>query len=164
MTTTHRTNVGEVGVGVEAETYTRDEHLDDRHGLGEIGTLISELSRESTLLVRQEAALVRAEMDQKVHQMQKGATELSAGAGLAYLGLGFLCLSLMFLMAYVIPFWASTLLLGGVLLLIGAALISKGKKDAKPGNMTPDRTIQSVRETPDAIRGRAAKRRTHHAQ
>src|SRR5690606_13687539 len=46
---------------------------DEARATDDVTGLLSELTRETTLLMHQEVALVRAEMDEKVQRLEKGA-------------------------------------------------------------------------------------------
>jgi len=61
-----------------------------------LGDLFSDLSRETTTLVRQEVQLAKAELTQSATEVARGIGMLLAGGAIAYAGLLFLLLAIVF--------------------------------------------------------------------
>ena len=61
-----------------------------------LGDLFSDLSRETTTLVRQEVQLAKAELTQSATEAARGIGMLVAGGAVAYAGLLFLLLAIVF--------------------------------------------------------------------
>jgi hypothetical protein len=120
-----------------------------------LGELVGNLSESTTKLLRQEVALARAETKQELAVAGRGAGML-AGAGVAAL-LALIMLSLAavdLLSNWMDPGWAY-LLVFAVWAVIGAILAAQGRKALKQVNPVPERTQETIREIPDAVRGRS---------
>ena len=111
--------------------------------------LFSDLWRQTALLFRQEADLAKAEISEKVGQVETAVASLAVGA--VVLHAGFLLLlaaavgGLMKLLPAEHAAWLAPLMVGVVVLIAGAVLLAKGRSKMKAGNLTPTRTMQSMR-------------------
>ncbi|MBF0374552.1 MAG: phage holin family protein [Alphaproteobacteria bacterium] len=111
--------------------------------------LFSSLLRDLSDLVRQEIALARAETGEKVRQVSRGAVWLGIGGVLAFAGLLFLLLAITLALSGVMAPWAAALIVGIVAAGIGVMLLKAGQNRLSPRNLTPDRTVRTLRD--DAI-------------
>lgn len=111
-----------------------------------LGELFSELSRQTSTLIRQEVALAKAEMKEKGTEVGKDVGMMAAGGALAYAGLLALIATAIIVLAYFMPWWLSALIVSLVVLGIGGALIMRGMTALKNTNMAPEHTIESVKE------------------
>lgn len=118
-----------------------------------IGDLIKELRDETTTLVRQEFALARTEMSEKASKVGRNAAYTGIGALMLYLGLFFglvaLSVGLALLLrdvAGVHAWWLGPLIVGAVVGIAGAVMTSKGVATLKQQSLTPDKTVQSLKE------------------
>ena len=112
-----------------------------------LGELFTELSRETSTLVRQEVSLAKAEMSQKVSEVGKDVIFLIAGGAVAYLGMFALIIGLILLLALAdVPPWASALLVGILVTLLGAFLVQKGLARLKKADLTPHETLETLKE------------------
>ncbi|MBF0332815.1 MAG: phage holin family protein [Alphaproteobacteria bacterium] len=111
--------------------------------------LFSSLLRDLSDLVRQEIALARAETGEKVRQVSRGAVWLGIGGVLAFAGLLFLLLAITLALSDVIAPWAAALIVGVVAAGIGVMMLKAGQNRLSPRNLTPDRTVRTLRD--DAI-------------
>jgi protein-S-isoprenylcysteine O-methyltransferase Ste14 len=119
------------------------QHSTDDRSLGE---LFSELSRQSSTLIRQEVALAKAEMKQKGTEAGKDIGMMAAGGALAYAGLLALIAAVIIILANVIPWWLSALIVGLVVVGIGGLLIQRGMSALKASGVAPEQTIESLKE------------------
>ena len=111
-----------------------------------LGDLFSDLSRETTTLVRQEVQLAKAELTQSATEAARGIGMLVAGA-VAYAGLFFLLLAIVFgLIEAGWDAWLSALVVGLVVVAIGAILVLRARESLKPANLAPRRTIETLKE------------------
>jgi hypothetical protein len=108
--------------------------------------LLGDLARESARLLRQEIALVKAELLGKLGRMGMGAAELVAGGLVAYAGFLVLLAAAILGLGHVMPAWLAALVVGVVVVAIGLGLVWKGRRDVKPENLVPDRTLRTLRE------------------
>ena len=112
-----------------------------------LGDLFSDLSRETTTLVRQEVQLAKAELTQSATEAARGIGMLVAGGAVAYAGLLFLLLAIVFgLIEAGWDAWLSALVVGVAAVAIGAILVLRARESLKPANLAPRRTIETLKE------------------
>ena len=112
-----------------------------------LGDLFSDLSRETTTLVRKEVQLAKAELTQSATEAARGIGMLVAGGAVAYAGLLFLLLAIVFgLIEAGWDAWLSALVVGLVVVAIGAILVLRARESLKPANLAPRRTIETLKE------------------
>ena len=112
-----------------------------------LGDLFSDLSRETTTLVRQEIQLAKAELTQSATEAVRGIGMLVAGGVVAYAGLLFLLLAIVFgLIEAGWDAWLSALVVGLVVVVIGAVLVLRARESLKPANLAPRRTVETLKE------------------
>jgi len=112
-----------------------------------LGDLFSDLSRETTTLVRQEVQLAKAELTQSATEAARGIGMLLAGGAVAYAGLLFLLLAIVFgLIQAGWDAWLSALVVGLVVVAIGAILVLRARESLKPANLAPRRTVETLKE------------------
>lgn len=129
------------------------QHVQDDRSLGE---LFAELSNETSRLVRQEVALAKKELGEKVSHAGKDVGFIVAGALIAYAGfvvfLGFAVIGL-----YIVThhWWLSALVVALVVMAAGGFLIMTGKNNLAHEDMTPHRTIESLRQDGEMVKQEA---------
>jgi hypothetical protein len=112
-----------------------------------LGDLFSDLSRETTTLVRQEVQLAKAELTQSATEAARGIGMLVAGGAVAYAGLLFLLLAIVFgLIEAGLDAWVSALVVGLVVAAIGAVLVLRARESLKPANLAPQKTVETLKE------------------
>ena len=111
-----------------------------------LGELFSELSQETTTLIRQEVNLAKTEMSQKASRVGKDVGFMAAGGAVAYAGLLAILAGVIALLALVIPLWLSALLVGVVVAGLGYFLVRKGLDALKQEDLAPRDTIQTLKE------------------
>ena len=112
-----------------------------------LGDLFSDLSRETTTLVRQEVQLAKAELTQSATEAARGIGMLVAGGAVAYAGLLFLLLAIVFgLIEVGWDPWVSALVVGLVVVAIGTILVLRARESLKPANLAPRRTVETLKE------------------
>jgi xanthine/uracil permease len=112
-----------------------------------LGDLFSDLSRETTTLVRQEVQLAKAELTQSATEAARGIGMLVAGGAVAYAGLLFLLLAIVYgLIDAGWDPWLSALVVGLVVVAIGAILVLRARESLKPANLAPRRTVETLKE------------------
>ena len=112
-----------------------------------LGDLFSDLSRETTTLVRQEVQLAKAELTQSASEAARGIGMLVAGGAVAYAGLLFLLLAVVYgLIEAGWDPWLSALVVGVVVVAIGAILVLRARESLKPANLAPRRTVETLKE------------------
>ncbi|KAA0111431.1 phage holin family protein [Mycolicibacterium sp. P1-5] len=120
-----------------------------------LGELLSQLSTQTSRLVRDEIRLAQKEFQDSARHAGMGAGLISVAGLLAVLGLLTLVAAAVAALSLVLPVWAATLIVGAVLLVIAgiAALISRGQLE----RVTPaaPETVASVKKDIDEVKGAA---------
>ena len=119
-----------------------EQSRDDRS----LGELFSELSRQTSTLIRQEVALAKVEMKQKGTEVGKDVVMMAAGGALAYAGLLALIATVIIILAEFIPWWLSALIVSLVVLGVGGMLVQRGMSALKQTSMAPEQTIETLKE------------------
>lgn len=112
-----------------------------------LGELFSELSRETSTLVRQEVDLAKTELTNKAGEIGKDVGFLAAGALVAYAG--FLTLIAMLVIALIqlgVTAWVSALIVGVIVLAAGGLLVRTGLAALRTEGMVPKQTIETLQE------------------
>jgi hypothetical protein len=127
-------------------------HTDDRS----LKDLLADLTESITTLFRQEIQLARAETSEKITQVGVALGAIAAGAILALAALIVLLQALVIGIteAGVPPGWAA-LIVGVVVAVIAYVLIHKGTSDLKASNLTPDRTVSSLKRDAQVVKEQA---------
>jgi hypothetical protein len=111
-----------------------------------VASLLSDLARDFSLLIRQEVALAKAEASEKVGQLGMGIGMMAAGGFVAFAGLIVLMFAGVYALALVMEAWQAALIVGGVVTLLGLILVFVGKSKLSADKLTPQRTIQSIKD------------------
>ncbi len=111
-----------------------------------LGELFSELSQETTTLIRQEVNLAKTEMSQKASRVGKDVGFMAAGGAVAYAGLLAILAGVIALLGLVIPLWLSALLVGLVVAGLGYFLVRRGLDALKQEDLAPRQTIETLKE------------------
>lgn len=115
----------------------------------EVLTIFKGISEDVQTLVRQEGMLLRAELKQDATRVAKVGGEMALGGAIAGLGSVLLVLALVFALSWMfpqIPLWGSFAMVGLVLLGAGGALVARAKTSAKNLELTPNQTLQSLKD------------------
>jgi hypothetical protein len=123
----------------------------DDVGLGE---LVTNISRDLSTLMRQELELAKAELKAEATKTGKAAG-MFGGAGFAgYMVALFLSLALMWGLSNVMdPGWAG-LIVAVIWGVIAAVLFVVGRSNMRKVHPKPERTVETVKQVPDALKGR----------
>lgn len=123
-----------------------------------VGELVGEVSRDMSQLVRQEMQLARAELRQDAKKTGQTAGAFGGAGFAAYMVLLFASVALWWGLTTVMhPGWAA-LVVAGIWLVIALALAGFGRSWMHRIR-GPQQTAETVREVPDALRGRAQPQR-----
>jgi uncharacterized membrane protein YqjE len=111
-----------------------------------IGELVSQLSSQTSRLVRDEMKLAQAEFREAAKHAGLGAGLLSVAGLLAVLGLATFVTSAVAALALVLPLWAAALVIG-VLLFAAAGIAGLvSKKQLQQTDPVPQQTVASVKQ------------------
>ena len=117
-----------------------------------VGELLGDVSRDLSTLMRQELALAKAELKHEATKAGKGAGMLG-GAGFAgYMVLLFLSFALWWALANVMDEGLAALIVAVVWAIAAAILYTTGRKQFRTVNPVPERTVDTLKQVPDAIR------------
>ena len=116
--------------------------------------LFANLRQEATLLIKREVELARVEASQKVGQVTRGAVALAIGGAVLFIGILFLMLSGTFGLSKVVEPWLAALIVGGVVLLVGVIMLLKGISNMRNMNLTPQRTLETLKDDARLVRSR----------
>ncbi len=111
-----------------------------------LGELFSELTQETTTLVRQEVNLAKVEMSDKASRAGKHVGVLAAGGAVAYAGLLAILAGVIALLNNVMPLWLSALLVGLVVAVVGYLLVKRGLDALKREDFAPRETMETLKE------------------
>lgn len=117
-----------------------------------LGELFSDLSRETTTLVRKEVDLAKTELTAKATEVGKDIGFLAVGGAIAYAGLLVILAALaIFLGDALNNYGLGALIVGLIVAAIGGFLVNKGLNDLKEANLKPEQTIESLKEDKEWI-------------
>ena len=123
-------------------------------------SLFSDLWRETSALVHDEVALARAEVSEKVDRIGSGIAFIAAAALILFAGFLMVLLAAANALALVLPPdsgpWLAPFLVGVAVLIIGFIALAKGRSDLKARNLTPERTLESLRQDRELVREHAS--------
>ena len=118
-----------------------------------VGDLIGEVSNDLSTLMRQELALAKAEVKAEATKTGKAAG-LLGGAGLAgYMVALFTSIALWWALANGMDEGWAALIVAALWAVVGAVLYSLGRSRLKSVHPKPERTVQTLKEVPDALKG-----------
>ena len=120
-----------------------------------VGQLIGQVTRDLSTLMRQEMELAKVEIKTEVAKAGKGVGMLG-GAGFAgYLFVFFLSCAAWWGLANAMDVGWAALIVAAVWGVIAAVLAVTGRATLKKVNPTPERTLETAKEIPSALKGNA---------
>jgi len=111
-----------------------------------LGDLFSDLAGEMSELVRKEVALAKVEVGQKAKYVGRNVGYLVVGGSVAYAAMLTIIAGIVMLLDKVMPNWGAALLVGVVVGVVGWLLISKARAALQATDMTPQQTVESLKE------------------
>jgi hypothetical protein len=118
--------------------------LRDERSLGE---LFSELSQQTSTLVKKEIELARLEVTRSATGMARSSAMVAAGGVVAYAGAIVLLIGIAWLIASLgAPIWLAFALVGGLTLAIGGFLAYRALNAMKQVSVVPERTVETIKE------------------
>jgi hypothetical protein len=111
-----------------------------------VGELMTQLSSQTSRLVRDEMKLAQKELQATVKHAGLGIGLFSAAGLLAVAAFGCLITAAVTALALVLPVWASALIVA-VVLLAGAAIAGLvGKKEVQQASPKPEQTVENIKK------------------
>lgn len=111
-----------------------------------LGSLFRDLADDLSDLTRREIELARTETMEKVSHASKAVVSMATGGFIAYAGLLFLLAAAVMVIATWVPYWLSAVIVGGVAVIIGLTMLQSGRSALKNTNMTPEKTVDTMKE------------------
>ncbi len=134
---------------MDSEHDTRRSQETRRSREASFGSLMSDLTRDSTTLVRDEIDLAKAEFSDKISQLTTGIASIATAGAVLLSGFLVLLAAAVFGLNTVLPPgmtpWLSALIVGAVVVVIGLIMLMVGRKKLKTSNLMPEQTIASLR-------------------
>lgn len=124
-----------------------------------LGELVGNVTRDLSTLMRQELALAQAEVKAEVSKTGKAAGALGAAGFAGYMAVLFLSIALWWALSHLIGHSWSALVVAVLWGIVGAVLYSSGRKKLQEVNPTPERTVDTLKNVPDALKGEAGGQR-----
>jgi hypothetical protein len=122
--------------------------------------LFSDLLRETSSLVHNEAELAKVEISEKVSQVGNGLAELAIGGLVVFAGFIVTLIAIANGLAHLLPpeqaDWLAPLIVGVVVMVLGFVALQRGRRNVKPDNLAPARTMESLRRDAQMVKGHAS--------
>ena len=118
-----------------------------------VGELVGNVTRDLSTLMRQELALAQAEVKAEVSKAGKAAGALGAAGFAGYMAVLFLSICLWWALGHLIGNGWSALVVAVLWGIVGAVLYASGRKKLREVNPTPERTVDTLKNVPDALKG-----------
>ena len=122
-------------------------------GSASVGELIGEVAQDLSTLMRQELALAKAEVKEEAVKAGQAAGMLGAAGFAGYMVLLFASIAAWWGLAEAMAKGWAALVVTAVWAVIGAVLFLIGRRRIREVSPKPERTVETVRELPDALKG-----------
>ena len=119
-----------------------------------ISGFVSDVTRDVKLLVQQEVALAKAELSAEAGKAGKGVGMLVGAVFAALMMIIFLSTALWWALSNVMDQSWAALIVAGVWALLAGLLLVVGRELLKSISLKPERTLASLKQIPDALKGR----------
>lgn len=123
-----------------------------------LSTLLVDLQRDASKLVRQELDLLRAEINEKIRKLFKGLGALIASVIVCFVALIIVLMGLAELINEFLPaelaLWLGYVIVGGIVLAIGIFALVRGLKNLEAAIELPQRSAASLHEDVEMMRRR----------
>ncbi|BBX33304.1 integral membrane protein [Mycolicibacterium mageritense DSM 44476 = CIP 104973] len=118
-----------------------------------IGELVSQLSAQTSRLVRDEMRLAQKEFANSAKHAGMGAGFLSAAGLAAVFGVAAVVTAAVAALALVLPVWAAALIVAVILFAIAGIAALTSRKQLTQASPTPEMTVASVKQDLDEVKG-----------
>jgi hypothetical protein len=122
-------------------------------GNASLGELLGNVSQDLSTLLRQELALAKAELRTEASNAGKGAGMLGAAGFAGSMAVLFASIALWWALANVMDEGLSALVVAALWAVAGGVLYSAGRRGLRAINPKPERTVDTLKQVPDAIKG-----------
>jgi uncharacterized protein YacL len=115
-----------------------------------LGELFGDLTASMSTLIRKEIELARTEITARATKASRDAALIGVGGALLYAALLALLVTVgLVLVEMGIAAWLASLIVTVVVAAVGGLLIATGQSNVKRADLTPRRTIESVKDDAD---------------
>jgi hypothetical protein len=118
-----------------------------------VGQLIGEVTRDLSTLMRQELALARAELKQEASKTATGVGAYGGAALAGFMTALFLSIALWWALSHLVGHSWSALIVAVLWGILGAILYGTGRTKFRQVHPTPERTVDTLKQVPDALKG-----------
>jgi hypothetical protein len=118
-----------------------------------VGELMTNVTQDLSTLLRQELALAKVELKEEVAKAGKSAGAFGGAGFSGYMVLLFLSCALWWGLANVMDQGWAALIVAAVWAIAGAVLYSVARREGQRINPTPERTVETIKQVPDALKG-----------
>lgn len=118
-----------------------------------IGELVSQLSAQTSRLVRDEMRLAQKELAQSAKHAGAGAGLFGAAGLLAFFGVASLIAAAIAGLAVVVPTWAAALIVGAALLAVAGVTALLSRRQTKEVTPAAPQTVASVKKDLQEVKG-----------
>ena len=119
-----------------------------------LGELIGDVTRDLSTLMRQELDLAKAELKQEVTKSGKAGGTLGGAALAAYMVVLFLSIALWWALGTALGFGWAAVIVAALWAVVAAVLYSTGRRQLREVRPMPERTVDTLKELPDTLKGR----------
>lgn len=119
-----------------------------------VGELIGEVTRDLSTLMRQELELAKAELKQEATKAGQAAGMLGGAAVAGHMLALFLSIALWWALGSVVNLGWSAVIVALIWGIVAVILYSTGRGRLRTVNPKPERTVSTMKEVPDALKGR----------
>ncbi len=133
------------------DQYGADQGRPDVSDLS-VGTLLGDVTRDLSTLMRQELALAQAEVKQEVAKTAKGAGALTGAALAGYFVLLFLSIALWSALSNLMDAGWAGLIVAVIWGIAAAVLFVTGRGQLRRVHPKPERTVDTLSQVPEALR------------
>jgi hypothetical protein len=117
-----------------------------------VGELLGRVTHDLSALLRQELELAKAEVRQEIIKSGKAAGMYGGAAFAGYMVLLFASIALWWGLSNVMDQGWAALIVTAIWTVIGAVLYARGRRQMSEVHPKPERTVETVRELPDALK------------
>ena len=117
-----------------------------------VGSLIGEVTRDMSTLMRQELELAKVEVKAEATKAATGAGLFGAAGFAGYMVLMFLSIALWWALSHLVGHSWSALIVAILWGIVGAVAFLMGKKKFQQVNPKPERTVETLSQVPGALK------------
>lgn len=118
-----------------------------------VGDLLGNVSQDLSTLLRQELALAKAELRTEAVKAGKGAGMVGAAGFAGYMVVLFASIAVWWALANVLDEGLAALIVAVLWAIAAGVLYSTGRRKLREMNPKPERTVDTLKQVPDAIKG-----------